>query len=205
MVARKRRFDLRELGRQALTVYLVLLVANVLVFALVLRPRAHRLEEFRKDSGPRLERLRAREAEVRAAEGALSAYDLAKSELAKLREEVLATRNRRMIDVQLELASLAREFSINLQQVQYENDKLPDEGLERMAMVVPLEGGYSNLRKFVQAVESSTKFLVVERVALASGPQGGVMLQLNITLATYFDDPEAREARARESRRSSRT
>ena len=51
---------------------------------------------------------------------------------------------------------------------------------------VPLEGGYANLRKFLQAVEGSDKFLVVERVALARGKQGGRMLDLNISLATYF-------------------
>ena len=39
-------------------------------------------------------------------------------------------------------------------------------------------------------MEHSAKFLLVERVALGKGKDGGVMLQLNITLATYFNAPE---------------
>ena len=74
-------------------------------------------------------------------------------------------------------------------------------------MNVPLEGGYPALRRFLQAVEQSDKFLIVERVALAKGKEGGVMLQLNITLATYFNAPadvierkRRMEALARQSR-----
>ncbi|MFN0281755.1 MAG: hypothetical protein ACKVZ6_07260 [Kineosporiaceae bacterium] len=57
-------------------------------------------------------------------------------------------------------------------------------------MTLPLEGGYANLRRFLHAVEISGEFLVIERVALAEGDEGGVRLALNITLATYFDLPE---------------
>ena len=69
-------------------------------------------------------------------------------------------------------------------------------------MTVPLEGGYANLRRFLQAVEVSDKFLVVERVALGEGKRGGAMLQLSITLATYFDAPERyKRGKERERRR----
>ena len=61
--------------------------------------------------------------------------------------------------------------------------------LDKLIMVVPLQGNYASLRAFLQAVEDSEKFLLVERVALAEARQGGVMLELNITLATYFDAP----------------
>jgi Tfp pilus assembly protein PilO len=74
-----------------------------------------------------------------------------------------------------------------------------------MTMVVPLEGGYANLRKFLQAVESSSKFLVIEQVALAQGHEGGAILQLNIALATYFDDPEARASLGYRRRAAKRT
>ena len=87
-------------------------------------------------------------------------------------------------------ASGRAAFSIDLESVSFASEPLYKEDLDRLVMVVPLEGGYTNLRKFLQAVEESDKFLLVERVALAEGREGGVMLQLNITLATYFDLPE---------------
>ncbi len=71
--------------------------------------------------------------------------------------------------------------------VDTDTEYMAGQGLERFAMVVPLQGGYANLRHFIQAVESSDKFLVVERVAIDRAKDGGVLLQMNITLATYFD------------------
>ncbi len=68
------------------------------------------------------------------------------------------------------------------------NEILREEGLDRFAMVVPLQGGYASLRKFLQAVEASEKFLVVESVALDGLARGGTSttLNLNITVASYF-------------------
>ncbi len=109
-----------------------------------------------------------------------------------------------MIDVQLELTELAEQFSIDLESVTFDNDLLYEEELDKLVMTVPLQGGYANLRKFLQAVEASEKFLVVERVALGEGKQGGVMLELSITLATYFDAPEEVKRANREKARPRR-
>ena len=103
--------------------------------------------------------------------------------------------------VQAEVARLCRLFSIDLESVAFDNDLLMGEELDRMVMTVPLLGGYENLRKFLQAVESSDKFLVVERVALDENKEGGVMLQLSITLATYFDLPPELKEQKRPTRR----
>ena len=74
--------------------------------------------------------------------------------------------------------------------MRYETESLDEGALERFAIVVPLSGGYSNLRKFLQSIESSDNFLVVERVALGTGKSQDIV-ELNITLATYFIAPDA--------------
>ncbi len=96
-----------------------------------------------------------------------------------------------MIAVQLEVSKLLHEFGIAYNRVQYENEELENGALERFATVVPLAGGYANLRKFLQSVESSDSFLVVERVTLGNGKSGDVV-DLDITLATYFIAPDAK-------------
>ena len=204
MLPRKPRFDLRQMARQILTIYLAILAVNVLAYAVLVRPRVQSLRQMRAESQPSRERLKQRETEVKGREDALAELERAKADLERLRQDVLSTRDRRMIDVQLELAQLARQFGINLQRVQYENKKLEEEGLERFAMVVPLSGGYSNLRKFLQAVETSDKFLVIEQVALATGKEGGALVDLNITLASYFDNPGARAAQTAKRRAARR-
>jgi len=114
----------------------------------------------------------------------------AEKDLEKLRDEILSSRNTRLVEVQNEVAQLAAEFHIPLDSVGFSSELLLDEELDRFGMDVPLEGNYSSLRKFLQAVEQSDKFLVVERVGLARGKAGGSLLSLNISLATYFNAPE---------------
>lgn len=197
------KLDIRQMGRRIVTVLLVWLVVNVVVLAVFVRPRVQEFRTLQDESRPRLEALAQRQKEVEAEETFVEQLRQAETDLATLREEWLGDRRRRMVPIQLELARLAAQFNVNLERVQYENSELPAEGLERFAMVVPLEAGYGNLRKFLQAVENSDKFLVVERVALGQGKEGGALLQLNITLATYFDAPHLKKSG--QDRRAGRT
>jgi Tfp pilus assembly protein PilO len=193
MIAAPRvRFDIRQAGKQVLLALVAVLAANLVFGALLVRPRIRAFEELSENSLPRRQELQHRLKEVEAQEKYLATLQQTTKDLETLRNDILSTRQKRMIEVQYELARLARQFNINMERVQYENEALEDESLERMAMVVPLAGGYSSLRRFVQAIERSEKFLVLERVALESGQEGGVLLQLNLTLATYFDSPEMR-------------
>ncbi len=180
------RFDIREAGRPIVGTLVAVLAVNVLATVFLVQPARREMERLRDDSQPRVIRVRDREKQVVEREKHLAALRQAESDLDRLRGEVLATRERRMIEVQLELARLAKQFGINLARVQYENQMLEEYGIERFAMVVPLEGGYTNLRKFMQAVEDSKRYLLLDRVALAEGADGGQLLSLNVTLATYF-------------------
>jgi hypothetical protein len=190
MRARLLRFDIRRAGRTLLIVFGGLVVVNLVFYVLMTRPQMNEFDALNTKSSPQIEALKKYEAAVTAKEEFLLALQKAQSDLEFLKTDVLSTRPRRMISVQAELEQLTNSFQINLEQVQYENENLPEEGLVRFAMVVPLQGGYQNLRNFLSAVEESDKFLVIERVALGTGPEGGVILQLNITLATYFELPQ---------------
>lgn len=187
------RFDIRQAGRVLLLAYAALALINVVFFLLLTRPKVAEYRTMTEKTAPLVEALRNRELQVDDLERYLQALEQAQSDLRELREDILATKNHRMVAVQLELERLAQRFQIDSDQVNYENEPLEEEGLERFAMVVPLEGGYQNLRSFIHAVESSDQFLVIERVNLVRSREGGVLLQLNITLATYFDAPQLAE------------
>jgi Tfp pilus assembly protein PilO len=190
MKPRRARFDIREAsGRIALALG-ALLVANVAVSILVVRPKVAAYRQLTDESGPHTQVVKEREKEVKAKEAYLASMTKARDDMKRLSLDVLSTRQRRMINVQLEVAKLVREFGIALDRVQYENETLDNGALERFGIVVPLNGGYTNLRKFIQAVESSENFLVIERVALGAGKSADVV-ELNITLATYFIAPDA--------------
>ena len=210
MSGRRFKFDVRQAGRYITLVLGLLAVTNGAFYFLSTRPKVQEYTSLQEGTGPQQEALRARRAEVEEREAYFEALLKAEADLATLREEVLSTRQERMIEVQLELAALAGQFSIDVDSISFDNQLLREEELDKLVMTVPLEGGYDNLRKFLQAVERSAKFLVVERVALGEGKRGGVMLQLSISLATYFDAPEdvkranERDRRGRRANRSQR-
>lgn len=187
---RRTRWDIRQASQELLVVFVVILLANGAFYTFLVRPRVQTYTALTTANAPKIAELERREKAVEAREAYLQGLEQAEDDLQRLRKDILQTRDQRMISVQEELWDLAQDFNINIDQVTYQNEILPDEGIERFAMTVPLKGGYGNLRKFIQAVEESDRFLVVERVALAEGEEGGVLLQLNITLATYFDLPD---------------
>jgi Tfp pilus assembly protein PilO len=188
---RRPRFDIREAsGRIALALG-ALLVANAAVSVLLVHPKVAEYRQLTDETSPHLQVVKTREKEVEAKEAYVASMTKARDDMKRLAVDVLSTRQRRMIDVQLDVAKLVREFGIALDRVQYENESLDNGALERFGIVVPLNGGYTSLRKFIQAVESSSNFLVIERVALGAGKSSDV-IELNITLATYFIAPDAK-------------
>ncbi|HZN55329.1 MAG TPA: hypothetical protein VFB67_08400 [Candidatus Polarisedimenticolaceae bacterium] len=186
----RRRFDVREESGKILLVLGALLLVNAAASVLIVRPKVVRHHELTDQSSPQAKLVRDREREVLAKEKYREALERARDDMKRLAQDVLSTRQRRMIAVQLEIAKLVREFGIAFDRVQYENESVDNGALERFAIVVPLAGGYTSLRKFIQAVESSDNFLIIERVALGTGKSTDVV-ELNITLATYFIAPDA--------------
>lgn len=183
-------FDIRRASRRIVQVLVVLAVANGAAYFLLTRPAVEQYERLSDETRPDFVALKERERGVARLEQFRDGLRLAEDELTRLKEDVLSTRNARLVEVQAELDALCTEFHIDLDSVSYSHELLIEEGLDRLEMVVPLVGGYANLRKFLQAVENSDKFLLVERVTLNRGQQGGRLLDLNIVLATYFTAPE---------------
>ena len=182
----KKHFDIRRQGMPIFIALGALVVVNLVLWALLVRPRAAEYQD-RVAGGEAAKQVDTYRDGVVRSEEFLTALGTAESDLGTLRSDYLGTRDSRMVEIQSELVRLCKEFRIDIDTVSYKNEILKEEGLDRFAMIVPLEGGYANLRRFLQAIEASEQFLVVERVALgeASRSQAG-SLQLNITVGTYF-------------------
>jgi hypothetical protein len=185
-----RRFDIRQAGGAIALALALGAAANGAFFLAFVQPKMREYRELVDATQPLFNALEQRRGQVEGHEKFLAAARQAVTDLERIREEILSSRNQRLVEVQFELARLAEIFSIPVDSVGSSNELLLDEELDRYAMTVPLEGNYTSLRKFLQAVEQSDKFLVIERVALAQEEAGGSLLSLNISLATYFNAPE---------------
>lgn len=192
MTARRARFDIREAGSRIALALGALLLVNAAVSVVVVRPRVAQYRQLTDESSPQLQIVKHREKEVLAKEAYVAALTKARDDMKHLAGDILSTRQRRMIGVQLEVAKLVKDYGIAFDRVAYDNSETLENGaLERFAITLPLAGGYGSLRKFIQSVESSDNFLVIERVELGTGRSSDVV-ELNITLATYFIAPDAK-------------
>ncbi len=190
MTPRPARFDVRESSGRIALVLVAMLLVNAAVSALWVRPKVARYRELTSLSSPQAQVVKTREKDVTQKEAYRGGLEKARDDMKRLATDVLSTKQRRMIAVQLEIEKLVKQFGITIDKRDYQTDEVDNGALERFAVVVPLTGGYSNLRKFIQAVESSDNFLVIERVGLGTGKSTDV-IELNITLATYFIAPDA--------------
>ena len=135
MTARKPRFDIREASGIIFLVFAILIVGNVLVSVFYVRPMVVRHRQLTDLTSPQLQVVKTREKEVVEKEDYRKALEKARDDMKHLAGDILSTRQRRMIGVQLEVAKLAKDYGIALDRVRYENEQLDNGALERFAKI----------------------------------------------------------------------
>ena len=182
-------FDLRRNARAILGVLLAVLVANTFFYLFVVAQRV-------KDTASLESERDSFQADLKAAQGRRD--DLKKKRdqirsneegLRSFYEEILGTRQTKMVEVEREIAEIGKDFGIAPQEMRFSNEEQPQGRVERFVMHLPLVGDYADLRRFIEKVEQSKNFLVIDRIGLSGTKEGGAMLQLTVDVATYFDAP----------------
>lgn len=187
------RFDVREKSGTLSIVVLVWLGLNLAIALLVNAPRAKevtlkdeqalRVASQIANKTDDVERLRDEYARITSGNTGLdNFYDV-----------VLSTKQLRLVSFQRELREIAKQFNINFESVNYNRENFAKEKVAKFDAMTPLSGSYANLREFVERIERSENFIVIEQIQLANSKEGGIILSLGINLATYFVDPEIPE------------
>jgi type IV pilus assembly protein PilO len=89
--------------------------------------------------------------------------------------------------VAAELGKLAAENNVHFASIKYDDKDAPVDGLRRLNMEVALSGDYLQEVKFINALERSKMFFLIDSIALGE-QQGQVRLQLK--LETYLRSGE---------------
>lgn len=172
------------------TILGVWLAGNLIATFLVLLPRSERAESVREA----VDRFRqARIERDRTVEEVRREYQRimdGRRSLGTFYRVVLSTKQERMTTVQREVREIAAKFNINPETISYSKEIFEDDQIVKFSTVMPLHGSYENLRQFISAVENSENFLTITSILLTGSKEGGIMLSLNVTLATYFFDPD---------------
>lgn len=115
-----------------------------------------------------------------------------RSNLEVFYNDVLSTKQERLINFQRELREIAQKYNINMEAISYPRETLANK-VTKLSAAMPLAGSYENLRSFLETIERSENFIVIESIQLSNSKEGGVILSLTIVLSTYFVDPDAPE------------
>ncbi len=195
---RKRwRFDLRRDGLRAAAFLVVLLLVNFAFWFVAVRPRQAEIALLRETK----QTADATEAQARRQLEELRRVHRHAMEVQEgirvFFEEMLSTRQQRLVPFQRALTSVGEEFGVEPRQVGVSVETLAQEGIEVMTISFPIQGGYENLRHLLARLEALDQFLIVREVSLRGSDRGGRELQLNVAVETYFNAPWAREEEAR--------
>lgn len=191
----------RDLHPRILVGFVVFLLLNVVFYGLVIHPgkkglreREERLEVIRRDQTISRRRLEAARADK-------EALDLTRENLDTFYFDVLGTLEERMNPVRDEIADLARQYNVNLNQASYPAQEYEDMGVYEFRLRFPLRGRFEDVGNFIDQIESSENFLVIERINLRKSDDTGRLLQLNFDLSTWFRSVDSLDELMRRRRR----
>jgi Tfp pilus assembly protein PilO len=189
-VSQPGRFDIREKAGVFIALILVWLGANLAFAFLVNLPRAEQAGAIRREQETFQERLSKRKEKVEALRADYNRVTGGNQSLQTFFDDVLSTKRERMIPIQREIRDIARKYNINPESISYARQIYDKDRIVKFSAILPLTGPYESLRSFISALERSQNFIIIESVALTDSKEGGVILSLNISVATYFFDPD---------------
>ncbi len=193
-----KRFDLRVHITPVLAGLAGLLVVNLALLLLVTQPR---LSAARNADETTAELAGAVEKDVKRVDGLESSVEEMQESRAVLERffrEDLATKKERLVAVQREIYGIARTFQVEAAQLKFNHESVVGTNLVQLTVNIPLSGGYNNLRQFINKIENSDLFLIIQSIQLQEGDRGGAMLNLSVRLVTYFAVEDTARLRSRQ-------
>jgi Tfp pilus assembly protein PilO len=163
------------------------LVANVLVFFLVVYPLSQAVaggEQAAQASAAALAEARRSHADAKATVEGKSEAD---AELRRFYADVLPSHiseARQM--TYLLIDQLAGEAGLQRGQRSFTPSDVRESTLGKLTILVRLSGEYQQIREFIHALETAPDFLVLERVELVQVEGQARGLDVNVQIATYF-------------------
>jgi len=182
-------FDLRENLWRIVAILGALLLFDLGFYLLFNMPRLRSLRGLEESRNSAASDLRGTQGRCDKMRAKLSQFDEQTKKLDDFYGNVLGTQVDRMTTIQKEVRSIATEFHIDPESIDYTSQETEGGGMTLFQITSPLVGGYPNLRQFINRIESSKHLLIVDSVELTGAREGGAMLSLTIKISTVFHSP----------------
>lgn len=170
----------------------VLLAANLVAAVIAFKPfggSADDLRQRRSQLQAQLQQLQMQLADTKRLAGKV---DMARTEGGRFLDRYVTDRRTTFSTIFEELDKTAQEAGIKPRDRNVELNTIEgSDTLEMMSITAGYEGTYESLEKFVNLLDRSPRFLIIESL-VASPQQGGQMLTVSLKLDTFVKEaPEA--------------
>ena len=166
----------------------VLLLANLVVAVVALKPFGGSADDLRREEAALRRQLAALQAKVTGGKRLVSKVETARREGDQFLAKYVTERRVLSSTVQEELIRMTKEAGGSYQPIMMNVE--PIEGSDTLYMLTinaGYQGTYANLSKFVNLVDKSPLFLIIENMQL-SPAQSGQNLNVTIKLLTFYRD-----------------
>ena len=166
----------------------IVLLANVAVYALVVYPLSQKVASGEEDATAATVALDNARRDYANARATVTGKSQADTELLRFYEDVLPpdlSGARRIMYLPIE--QMAREANLRLERSGLDALAIRNSSLSRFTQTAVLSGEYANIRRFIYQLETRPEFVVIENVDLSQGEletSRGITVTLQI--ATYF-------------------
>jgi Tfp pilus assembly protein PilO len=162
----------------------VLILINLLLFAFIVLPKRNRIVSEQSHYAELRNKVIDEQRNVRRLQQRLLKLQQARIDLRAMYAQVLAPKRTGVTDIRLELESLLSGLRMQ-GDFAYTNQSLPEFGLHVLKLSLPVQGSYPEIRQFINDIERSRYFLILDRVDLTSQERSD-LLNLNFSLSTYL-------------------
>lgn len=140
-----------------------------------------------------LEQLQSRRA---ALEQLVAKAEANRLRIREFRSGWLSTKRERLTRVISEVKELAQRAGVGASSFQYPEEVLEDHGLSRQSIVFSASGNYQSLREFINLIELSDQFLILEDVRLSEVGQEQSEVRVDFRVSTLFESDPSQGADA---------
>jgi Tfp pilus assembly protein PilO len=130
-----------------------------------------------------LERLTQRRRQLEEVREHTRASELA---LQSFYSERLATEDRMLTQIIAEVKELAQKAGLAPTAIRYQKEELEEHNLIKRTITFGVDGDYRQLRKFINFLELSHSFLILEEIGLRGDEQPTPTLRISLRLSTLF-------------------
>ena len=166
----------------------LVLIANVVLFALVVYPLSQKVAAGEQDANAAATALAAARRDHQHAQATVSGKGQADAELARFYQEVLPpdlSGARRITFLPIE--QLAKASNLRTERQSSESEIVRDSTLAKLTQVAVLSGDYRDIRRFIHKLETAPEFIVLENVTLIQNESGAErVLTVTLQIATYY-------------------